>query len=309
MLALGWTVGPATDTNALIGIFDLNTNTLGPRVQLAGGADPTDIAADVSVDHFTGQFFAAAYANATEGSVNGEAFGLGRVFTSTGGSNTMLATFMADRFLSTKSANDTVSYDDAGTGIAVSLLKNTVGQGGALLDTFVGVENLTGSDFADRITGSNLANVLRGGVGSDVLKGLKGNDVLDGGTGGDTLSGSKGRDTFVFNDGGDLITDFNFRKDSLDIDDALWTGTRSENQVVNRFADVVGNHVVLDFGNGDFAGLHPGEKNVDGLRGDGIALGGHNQWLSPFVISASKPLISCSNWRMSALISARVRSP
>ena len=48
-----------------------------------------------------------------------------------------------------------------------------------------GIENLIGSDHADRLIGDGRANVLEGRRGNDVLDGRLGDDVIDGGTGRD----------------------------------------------------------------------------------------------------------------------------
>ncbi len=77
--------------------------------------------------------------------------------------------------------------------------------GDAAGDTFLAVENITGSAFDDILRGSTDANVLIGGAGNDRLEGLDGAD---------TMTGGAGNDTFFFDrptDGGatgDVITDF-----------------------------------------------------------------------------------------------------
>ncbi|MFN3350259.1 choice-of-anchor D domain-containing protein [Pseudorhodoplanes sp.] len=75
--------------------------------------------------------------------------------------------------------SDTVSYAGAGAGVIASLLKSTGNTGFAAGDTYLSIENLTGSDFNDRLTGDKGNNVLEGGEGAD---------YLDGGAGIDTAS-------------------------------------------------------------------------------------------------------------------------
>ncbi|HEY4941091.1 MAG TPA: hypothetical protein VII56_06655 [Rhizomicrobium sp.] len=85
---------------------------------------------------------------------------------------------------------DTASYHDAPGGVMVSLLiasAQNVG-GGSGSDTFVSIENLEGSAFADSLTGDGANNVLSGLGGNDVLIGGAGNDTLDGGAGTDTAN-------------------------------------------------------------------------------------------------------------------------
>ena len=91
-------------------------------------------------------------------------------------------------FLSGAAGNDTVTYVFAASGVTASLQSNMAtndGDGG--VDTFVQIENLTGSNFNDTLTGNNSANVLSGGNGNDTLIGGGGNDTLDGGAGIDTI--------------------------------------------------------------------------------------------------------------------------
>ena len=66
-------------------------------------------------------------------------------------------------------------------------------------DTFVGIENLTGSGFNDTLTGDGTANSLTGAAGNDSLTGAAGNDSLFGGADNDLLSGGAGGDSL---DGG-----------------------------------------------------------------------------------------------------------
>jgi Ca2+-binding RTX toxin-like protein len=64
-----------------------------------------------------------------------------------------------------------------------------------------GIENITGTAFADRLYGDNGSNTLNGGAGNDEICGLGGNDVLTGGLGGDVFY-------FATGFGNDRITDF-----------------------------------------------------------------------------------------------------
>src|SRR5262249_46919930 len=60
--------------------------------------------------------------------------------------------------------------------------------GDAAGDTYVSIENLIGSAFADILKGNGGANALSGGAGDDSLTGGAGAGVLDGGTGVNTAS-------------------------------------------------------------------------------------------------------------------------
>jgi len=60
--------------------------------------------------------------------------------------------------------------------------------GVATTDTFIGIENIIGSDGNDTITGNSLDNTIEGGLGSDTLSGGSGDDYIDGGAGSNTVS-------------------------------------------------------------------------------------------------------------------------
>ena len=66
---------------------------------------------------------------------------------------------------------DVVSYAGSAAGVTADLTANTATGEGS--DTFVLVENLTGSAFVDRFDGSAGPNVFIGGEGNDALNGLQ----------------------------------------------------------------------------------------------------------------------------------------
>ncbi|MFM8749082.1 M10 family metallopeptidase C-terminal domain-containing protein, partial [Rhabdaerophilum sp.] len=97
---------------------------------------------------------------------------------------------------------DTVSYDAASSGVVVGL-SNWTNFGEAAGDTFVSVEGIYASDFADLLGGDGNSNAIYGRGGSDSLWGYgstdylyggAGDDQLYGGTGGDLLDGGAGLD-------------------------------------------------------------------------------------------------------------------
>ncbi len=92
--------------------------------------------------------------------------------------------------LSGGAGTDTASYAGSGAGVTVdlTLLTGQLSAGDAQGDVISGVENLTGSVYADTLTGDAGVNVLDGGAGDDVLEGGAGADVLIGGAGRDTAS-------------------------------------------------------------------------------------------------------------------------
>ncbi len=72
--------------------------------------------------------------------------------------------------------------------------------GDATFDTFVNIEGLIGSIFADTFFGNATANVFFGGAGNDELFGLGGDDRLIGGAGADALDGGTDTDTASYFD-------------------------------------------------------------------------------------------------------------
>jgi serralysin len=89
--------------------------------------------------------------------------------------------------------------------------------------TLLGSGNIAG-------TGNSLANVITGNAGINTLNGGSNNDTLNGGLGNDTLIGGSGSDKFLFNSALnattnlDTITDFNVAADTIQLDDAIFTG-------------------------------------------------------------------------------------
>lgn len=84
--------------------------------------------------------------------------------------------------------NDTVSYVNSATAVTVDLATGSGSGGFAQGDSFISIENVTGSGLADTLKGTNGANTLSGGAGDDLLEGGAGADRLDGGAGTDTAS-------------------------------------------------------------------------------------------------------------------------
>jgi Ca2+-binding RTX toxin-like protein len=85
--------------------------------------------------------------------------------------------------------NDTVSYANSTTAVSVSLVDPSQNAGlDAEGDTYVSIENITGSAFADNLMGNSALNILSGNDGDDAFAGLGGGDAFDGGSGMDTVS-------------------------------------------------------------------------------------------------------------------------
>lgn len=121
------------------------------------------------------------------------------------------------------SGTDTVTYIHATAGVKASLGATgltgdaltaanaagiTANRGtitGFETDTFISIENLTGTQLNDVLIANNGGSTLRGGAGDDTLIGGIGNDVLDGGDGNDVIYAAQGRDVVNAGAGNDTI--------------------------------------------------------------------------------------------------------
>jgi Ca2+-binding RTX toxin-like protein len=73
---------------------------------------------------------------------------------------------------------DTASYARSAAAVIVDLAAGTGSGGDAAGDTYVGIENLLGSAFADKLTGDAGDNVIEGGAGGDTIDGGAGFDIV-----------------------------------------------------------------------------------------------------------------------------------
>jgi Ca2+-binding RTX toxin-like protein len=105
--------------------------------------------------------------------------GLANVLTGNAGSN----------LINGGAGTDTVSFANATAAVTASLASNTATGFGS--DTLISIENLTGSNYADKLTGNAGANTLNGGAGADIM------------TGGD------GSDTYYVDNAGDVVSETN----------------------------------------------------------------------------------------------------
>jgi serralysin len=114
-------------------------------------------------------------------------------------------------------------------------------------------DSITGNGARNVLDGRNGNDVIKGGAGNDKLLGGRGKDKLSGEAGNDTLKGQGGNDLFIFakNGGRDTIKDFTDNKDTLQLDDQLWKGNLTVQQVINKFGSTQSGDAVFTFDNGE----------------------------------------------------------
>lgn len=172
---------------------------------------------------------------------------------------------------------DTASYETATSSVDAQL--SIGGQlGDASGDTYIGIENLTGSNFDDVLVGDAGVNTLSGLDGDDQLRGEAGDDTLIGGAGADAMDGGAGIDTASYESAGSGV-DVRLYDGTGLLGEALGdTFTDIENLTGSAFADLlVGNSLdnVLSGGDGDdtLVGVG-GNDTIEGGAGNDTLNGG-----------------------------------
>ena len=146
----------------------------------------------------------------------------------------------------------TSGIDVTMTGIGVG----TVVDGFGGTDTFTGIEQIDGTDFADRMVGHDGNNEFEGDDGNDTLNGAGGDDTLDGGDGTDILIGGDGNDVIY----GGATED--------DLRDVVYAGAG------NDFVDGgYGNDELRGDGGNDTISGGFGVDTVIGMSGDDVLTG------------------------------------
>lgn len=171
---------------------------------------------------------------------------------------------------------DRAQYTDSTAGLRADLANGARNSGWASGDSYRGIEDLGGGAMGDTLLGDNATNRLFGFDGNDALQGRGGNDYLlggggndwiEGGLGNDRLRGDAGADNFIFQFHRDVVLDFTDDVDQIGIRAGSWgAGSRTAQQIVDQ-AKLVGNDVVIDFGNGN-ALIIANLGDVDALRDD-----------------------------------------
>ena len=164
------------------------------------------------------------------------------------------------------SGSDTVDFSQL-SGVTVNLDQNYSYRS----ETFIGIENLTGSHGNDTLTGNDSANLIVGGGGADVLDGLGGADTMIGGV---------GDDIYYVDDRGDVITErAGEGQDEVDSSISYALGSNVENLMLTGGWAISGTGNELDnqiFGNsaGNILRGMGGDDTIQGGAGRDVINGG-----------------------------------
>jgi len=117
---------------------------------------------------------------------------------------------------SSSTGSDSLDFSTSSGGIIIDLSSTSAqnwGFGTITLLSSTGIENVSGSIYADSIAGNSRPNfidadagndTISGGDGDDQIFGREGNDSIDGGAGSDTLFGDEGDDILIGGTGSDI---------------------------------------------------------------------------------------------------------
>jgi Ca2+-binding RTX toxin-like protein len=193
---------------------------------------------------------------------------------------------------------DTVSYRRSTSTLGVSVdLSTGVGSDGIDgVDTLINIENIIGSQFADRLTGNSQANSILGSDGNDIIAGKAGNDRLFGENGRDEISGGTeddylvgGTDADILN-GGDGNDTASYITSIAGISASLITNTGAfadaqgdkfisiENLEGSNYDDFLygndSNNILIGLGGNDVIRGEGGDDRIDGGTGDNVVFAG-----------------------------------
>ena len=265
------------DTNNDTGNFQVTFDGAVAAEQLPGGpldADATAAAAEAAIDAFL-----------SDGGDDTLIGGLGDDTLIGGGGDDLLLGGAGTDTIDGGEGNDTNSFEDIGTGVEADVGAGTA-EYGNISETFVNIENLTGSNFDDTLVGDIDDNVLTGLDGNDTLIGLGGDDELSGGAGDDFLSGGSGDDIIAGGGGTDIIdggagNDTNsFAGIGTGVTASIEDGTASYGMVNETFTNIenlTGSSFDDDLTGDDNDNVLSGEDGDDtlnGLGGNDVLVGG-----------------------------------
>ena len=156
---------------------------------------------------------------------------------------------------------DTLTFQAAGSGVAVDLAAGVGTAGIAAGDTYTNFERVIGSNFADTLTGGNGASTLQGGAGDDVYFVKAGTTLVETAGGGTDTVYSDATYTLAAH----LENLFATGTNAINL-----TGNESDNLIVGNEAN---NQLIGGGGNDTLRGAG-GDDNLDGGNGNDVLDGG-----------------------------------
>lgn len=179
------------------------------------------------------------------------------------------------------SGTDTVDYRSAASAVTASLATGTSN----LLDSFLDIENLTGSQYhGDTLTGDGGNNHLFGMGGDDTLEGGGGDDTLDGGLGNDFLSSTWGDDLYDGGAGTDWVS---YRNNPSAVNASLTTGNNNSGDSYVSIENLEGtltqgdllighnlSNLIIGLGGDDTLRGERGDDTLSGGTGADLLIGG-----------------------------------
>ncbi|MBL4645737.1 MAG: hypothetical protein JKY99_04690 [Rhizobiales bacterium] len=158
---------------------------------------------------------------------------------------------------------DTTTYRNAASTVWASLVDGGL-YGEAFNEEYDSIENLVGSNFADRLWGDANNNLLAGLNGDDRLYGGAGDDHLEGGAGADILDGGEGEDvaSYSISSGGVYV------RLAETGEEAVGQGGDAQGDVLIDIEHLIGSHF------GDALIGNSGDNILQGLGGMDFLEGG-----------------------------------
>src|SRR5262245_8848841 len=178
--------------------------------------------------------------------------------------------------------SDVASYFASPSGVIVDLAARRGFGGDAAGDRLTGIENLIGSDFADRLVGDAADNWFRGGGGAD---------IIDGGAGSDTAHYARSPDAISINllagtaFGGDAQGDLlrSIENVSGSWGDDTIVGDGGANVLYGDFGD----DMLFGGGGADTLRGHFGDDTLEGGAGADVIAGSHGVDTASYATSSS----------------------
>jgi len=219
---------------------------------------------------------------------------------------------------------DTASYQDASSTVLADLATGGGTTVEAAGDSYLSIENLTGSTSSDQLSGDGTDNVLTGLGGHDLLYGRDGNDTIDGGAGNDTLVGGTGEDALIGGGGTDLVAYWDAISDIVAnlIDPGTNTGVAAgdtydsiENLAGGDYNDSLsgdsGNNLIIGGTGNDTLAGSLGNDTLDGGSGNDTyiyALGDGNETITDYSDIANDDVLILSDIASSDVTVRRLTS-